>query len=59
MTIVRNNRLSPCSRGEDEGEGLERTRLASTLTLPLSLGKGGATRHTRRHTKLQEDKRAM
>ena len=56
MTIVRNNRLSPCSRGEDEGEGLERTRLASTLT--LSLGKGGATRHTRRHTKLQEHKRA-
>jgi hypothetical protein len=39
-------RLSPCSRGEDEGEGLERTRSESSLTLPLSLGKGEATRYT-------------
>jgi hypothetical protein len=28
----------------------------SSLTLPLSLGKGEATQHTRRHTKPQEDK---
>jgi hypothetical protein len=28
------NRLSHCSRGEDEGEGFKRTRPKSTLTLP-------------------------
>jgi hypothetical protein len=39
------NRLSPCSRGEDEGEGFEQLRRQSTLTLPLSLRKGEATRH--------------
>ncbi len=39
------NRLSPCSRGEDEGEGLVRSCRDSTLTLPLSLRKGEATRH--------------
>src|SRR5206468_2955319 len=27
-------RLSPCSRGEDEGEGSERTRFGATLTPP-------------------------
>jgi hypothetical protein len=27
-------RLSPCSRGEDEGEGSERTRFGVTLTPP-------------------------
>jgi hypothetical protein len=35
-------RLSP-SRGEDEGEGFERTRPGSTPTLLLSLGEGEAT----------------
>ena len=34
-------RLSPRDRGEDEGEGFERTRLGSTL--PLSLVEGEAT----------------
>jgi hypothetical protein len=38
-------RLSPCSRGEDEGEGFERTRLESILTL-LFFEQGEAT-HTR------------
>ena len=37
------NRLSPWSRGEDEGEGFEQLRRQSTLTLPLSLRKGEAT----------------
>ena len=36
-------RLSPCSRGEDEGEGFERTRLESILTLPLSFEQGKTT----------------
>jgi hypothetical protein len=39
------NRLSPYSRGEDEGEGFEPNQRGSTLTLPLSLPKGEAT-HT-------------
>jgi hypothetical protein len=29
-------RVSPCSREEDKGEGFERARLASIVTLPLS-----------------------
>ncbi len=37
------NRLSHCSRGEDEGEGFKRTRPKSTLTLTLSLRNGEAT----------------
>ena len=37
-------RLSPCSRGEDEGEGFERTHFESILTLPLSFEQGEATR---------------
>ena len=32
-------RLSPCSRGEDEGEGFEPTGLESILTLPSPLHK--------------------
>ena len=46
------SRLSPFSRGEDEGEGFERTRLESILTLPLSLEKGEATRYTRGPSKV-------
>jgi copper oxidase (laccase) domain-containing protein len=45
-------RLSPLQRGEDEGEGFERTPSGLTLTLPLSLTKGEATHHTRSHTKI-------
>jgi hypothetical protein len=37
-------RLSPCSRGEDEGEGFERTCFESILTLPRSFEQGEATR---------------
>ena len=37
------NHLYPYSRGEDEGEGFQRIRPRSTLTLPLSLRKGEAT----------------
>ena len=48
----RSSRLSPYSSGEDQGEGSERTCLASTLILPLSLRKREATRHTRCRTKL-------
>jgi hypothetical protein len=40
-------RLSSCSRGEDKGEGFERTRLESILTLPLSFEQGEATPHAR------------
>jgi hypothetical protein len=40
-------RLSPCPRGEDEGEGFERTRLESILTLPLSFEQGEATPYAR------------
>jgi len=42
MTTAGLDRLSPWSRGEDEGEGFERIRPKSilTLTLPLSLRKG-------------------
>jgi hypothetical protein len=46
------SRLSPCSRGEDEGEGFERIRTASTLTIPLSLRKGEATGHARAQAKV-------
>ncbi len=42
-------RLSPSKRGEDEGEGFQLTRSGSTLTLPLSLGKGEATQEARGH----------
>jgi hypothetical protein len=52
MTTMCGNRLSPCSRGEDEGEGFERTRLGSTLTLALSLRQGEATRHTHGYSKI-------
>jgi hypothetical protein len=45
-------RLSSSERGEDEGEGFERTRLGSTLTLPLSLRKGEATQRTHGHSKI-------
>jgi hypothetical protein len=45
------SRLSPCERGEDEGEGLERTRPGLSLTLPLSLGKGEATHYARGDSK--------
>jgi copper oxidase (laccase) domain-containing protein len=44
------SRLSPSARGEDEGEGFERTCRGSTLT--LSLGKGEATQATRDHAKV-------
>jgi hypothetical protein len=44
-------RLSPCKRGEDEGEALERTRPGLSLTLPLSHGKGEATQYARGHSK--------
>ena len=43
------NRLSPWSRGEDEGEGFEQLRRQSTFTLPLSLRKGEATLHLLRY----------
>ena len=46
------SRLSPSKRGEDEGEGFERTRLGSTLTLPLSLVEGEATQDARGHAKI-------
>jgi len=45
-------RLSPSARGEDEGEGFERTRRESTLTLPLSLVEGEATQDARGHAKI-------
>ena len=45
-------RLSPYSRGEDEGEGFERTRLESILTLPLSFEQGEATSYARCRTNL-------
>jgi hypothetical protein len=50
VTMANKNRLSPYSRGEDEGEGLVRPRLESTLTLPLSFQKGEATRRARGHS---------
>jgi hypothetical protein len=43
VTILRKNRLSACSRGEDKGQGFERTRLESVLTLLLSFEQGEAT----------------
>jgi hypothetical protein len=52
VTAAYKNRLSPLERGEDEGEGLERARSASTLTLPLSLRQGEATQGTPGHLKL-------
>jgi polyphenol oxidase len=42
-------RLSPSKRGEGEGEEFQVTRSGSTLTLPLSLGKGEATQEARSH----------
>ena len=44
------SRLSPSERGEDEGEGFERTSREPTLTLPL--GKGEATQATRDNAKV-------
>ena len=57
MTTSYRNRLSPCSSGEDEGEGSERTRIGSTLTLPLSALHpfaipGEATQQTCSHSKI-------
>jgi copper oxidase (laccase) domain-containing protein len=49
---ARSPRLSPSERGEDEGEGFQRTSRESTLILPLSLGKGEATQATRDHVKV-------
>jgi len=49
MNKLRVFRLSPYSRGEDEGEGFEQIRTGSTLTLPLSLRKGEATLHLLRY----------
>jgi hypothetical protein len=40
-------RLSSCSSGEDEGEGFERSRFQSVLTLPLLFGQGEAIRSLR------------
>ncbi len=45
-------RLSPCSRGEVQGEGFERTRFESILTLPLSFKQGEATPFARCRTNL-------
>src|SRR4029077_10757501 len=45
-------RLSPSKRGEDQGEGFERTDPGSTLTLPLT--KGEATQDSRGHAKNSE-----
>jgi copper oxidase (laccase) domain-containing protein len=49
---ARSPRLSPSERGEDEGEGFQRTSHESTLILPLSLGKGEATQATRDNAKV-------
>ena len=49
---ARSPRLSPSERGEDEGEGFQRTSRESTLILALSLGKGEATQATRDHAKV-------
>jgi len=49
---ARSPRLSPSEKGEDEGEGFQRTSRKSTLILPLSLGKGEATQATRDHAKV-------
>jgi len=45
VTTTFGNSLSPCSRGEDEGEGFERIRPKSTLTLPLRKGRGDPKAH--------------
>jgi hypothetical protein len=45
MKMVCRNRLAPCGRAEDEGEGFGRTRPGSTLALPVSLRKGEATQY--------------
>ncbi len=52
MNKLRVFRLSPYSRGEDEGEGFEQIRTGSTLTLPLSLRKGEATQRVHRYSKI-------
>jgi copper oxidase (laccase) domain-containing protein len=49
---ARSPRLSPSERGEDEGEGFQRTSRESTLILPVSLGKGEAIQATRDHAKV-------
>jgi hypothetical protein len=56
MTTARLDRLSPSEMGEDEGEGLERASPKSTLTLPLSLRKGEATRRTHHHARASAQK---
>jgi hypothetical protein len=55
MTAASKNRLSPGSRREDEGEGLERSRPESSLTLSVSLRKGEATQYTRGHSKISPE----
>ncbi len=50
MNKLRVFRLSPYSRGEDEGEGFEQIRTGSTLT--LSLRKGEATQRVHRYSKI-------
>ena len=52
MTTACKYRLSPCSRGEDEGEGFERTCVGATLTLTLSLRKGEVIRYTLGHSQV-------
>lgn len=52
MTTPCRTRLSPCSRGEDEVEGLRQPCPESTLSLPLSLQKGEATQYTHRHSQI-------
>jgi copper oxidase (laccase) domain-containing protein len=47
-------RLPPSKRGEDQGEGFERSDPGSTLTLPLSLTKGEASQDSRGHAKNSE-----
>jgi hypothetical protein len=43
MKMVFRDCLSPCLRGEDEGEGFKRIGLGSNLTLRLSLQNAEAT----------------
>ena|SRR5207247_1513109 len=46
------SRLSLSERGEDEGEGFAQLRFESIFTLPLSFGKGEATRQVRSCSKV-------
>jgi len=54
MTVLEPSLPSPLPlpRGEDEGEGFKIVHRASILILPLSLGKGEATRQARRHSQM-------